>query len=55
MGQAALKLAHRTVAEVDARKCLRAETVDLPLIQNTYPRAHKAARSNGESVAALYP
>jgi hypothetical protein len=32
---------------------LSAETVGLPVIPNTYPRAHKAARSNRESVAAL--
>jgi hypothetical protein len=30
-----------------------AETVPLPVIPDTYPRAHKAARSNRESVAAL--
>jgi hypothetical protein len=32
---------------------LSAETIALPVIPNTYPRAYKAARSNRESVAAL--
>ena len=32
---------------------LSVETIALPVIRNTYPRAHKAARSNRESVAAL--
>jgi hypothetical protein len=32
---------------------LSAETVALSVIQNTYLRAYKAARSNRESVAAL--
>jgi len=30
-----------------------AETVALPAIRNTYPRANKAARSNRESVASF--
>ena len=33
---------------------LSPETVALPLIPNTCPRASKAARSNRESVAALW-
>jgi hypothetical protein len=32
---------------------LSPETVALPVIPNTYPRANKAARSNRESIAAL--
>jgi hypothetical protein len=32
---------------------LSAEAVALTVIQNTYPRGHKAARSNRESVAIL--
>jgi hypothetical protein len=32
---------------------LSAETVAQPVIPNTYPREHTAARSNKEGVAAL--
>jgi hypothetical protein len=32
---------------------LSAETVALPVIPNTYSRAHKAARSNRENATAL--
>ena len=34
-------------------RTLSAETIALPVIPNTYPRAHTAARSSRESVAAL--
>jgi hypothetical protein len=56
---AAVTTAHETAVDLMHQKRLMmdsiavAETVDLTVIQNTYHRAYKAARSNRESVAAL--